>query len=77
MEMEQMNLYDYFGKEEDPLFVTVSNINKGETLSIGEHEITLNPYGIYEISSRDEVHESKGSLEACYKYLVDNQIFLE
>lgn len=66
--MVQLDLYDYFGKEKDPLYMLLNTLNKNSTITINEFEVTLNQYGIYEISNQD-IHESRSTLDGCYKFI--------
>lgn len=66
--MEQVSFYDYFPKQNDPLYLVLSKIPKGGTINLGEFEITLNKFGIYEIIS-ENIHEARDCLDKCYEFL--------
>lgn len=67
-QLEQLSLYDYFSKEQDPLYLMISKIPEGGTATLGEFEVTLNKFKIYEIKTK-HTHEAKRTLEECYKYI--------
>ncbi|WP_368653244.1 hypothetical protein AB4Y30_16350 [Ornithinibacillus sp. 4-3] len=68
--MKQVSFYDYFPKQNDPLYIALSKVTEEKPIQLGNFTITLNTFGIYEILS-DDIHEAKDSLDACYHYLND------
>lgn len=66
--MVQLDFYDYFGKEKDPLYMLLKTLNENSTITINEFEVTLNQYGIYEICN-ESIHESKSTLDDCYTFI--------
>lgn len=67
-QLEQLSLYDYFSKDQDPLYLKISKIQEGESVKLGEFDVTLNKFGIYEIKTK-YTHEAKRTLEECYEYI--------
>lgn len=75
---DQMNIFNYFGAETDPIHQKISSLEQGDSVYLGHYEITLNHQGIYEISS-EGIHEGFGSVEKCYDFfqaLEDEQLFI-
>lgn len=70
--MGQMNLYDYLHKENDPLYKGLAELKAGKTVTISDIEVTLNVFGVYEVS-HDQVHDAFSSIEECYRFL--NKLF--
>jgi hypothetical protein len=68
--MEQVNIYEYFGIETDPLFQRIQQLKKGDYIHLEQAVIIINPFGIYEILTEDE-HES-GTTDPfkCYEKVV-------
>ena len=66
--MEQVSFYDFFPKQNDPLYLTLEKLTTGDSVQLGEFTVTLNKFGIYEITS-EQIHEAKDSLDACYQHL--------
>lgn len=64
--MEQLNLYDYIGSNNDPVFKQISKMESGQLLKLGGVTITLTRYEFYEISTVYS-HECCASLEKCYE----------
>lgn len=66
--MEQLNMYSYFGKEEDPLFLKLLPLDENKKIVISEYTIIKNQHDLYELSSIDE-HESFSSIDHLYSFL--------
>lgn len=69
--MVQLSLYDYVGKEKDPIFLLISKLKENETMAINEFEVKKNQFGKYEIENED-THEVTPTLDDCYKFIVNN-----
>lgn len=54
--MEQINIYQFLGKVNDPIYVKILNLKEGETVDLGGVNVTLNSNGLYELES-DNHHE--------------------
>lgn len=54
--MEQINIYQFLGKINDPIYVKILNLKEGETVDLGGVNVTLNSNGLYELES-DNHHE--------------------
>lgn len=63
--MRQMSLYDFFGKSNDPLYNKLANLSTGDSFFICEIEVTMNIFGLYEISHSD-THEAFSTIDKCY-----------
>lgn len=69
MILEQLSIYDYLGKESDPLYQTIKSLEVNQRVQVEDYSITLSKFGIYEINSKN-IHEAKSRIEDCYDYLV-------
>lgn len=67
--MEQLHIYDYLKVTSDPLFNQLEKLNKEQTISIKDTKISLNNFGVYEVSTSKK-HEGFRDLNSCYKYLM-------
>lgn len=54
--MEQINIYQFLGKVNDPIYVKILNLKEGETVDLGGVNVTLNSNGLYELET-DNHHE--------------------
>jgi len=54
--VEQINIYQFLGKVNDPIYVKILNLKEGETVDLGGVNVTLNSNGLYELES-DNHHE--------------------
>lgn len=54
--MEQINIYQFLGKVNDPIYVKILYLKEGETVDLGGVNVTLNSNGLYELES-DNHHE--------------------
>lgn len=67
----QFNIFDYFESETDPLYQMLEKLEIDQPVQFGPYHVVLNSNQIYEIWN-DEVHEGKGTLEKCYRFISDN-----
>lgn len=75
--MKQLNLFDFLGFENDPVFLLIQGIEKDEELTIDKFNVKLTKFGLYEVSS-ESIHENFCSAKACYNYIyqfVDSKSF--
>ncbi|OZU88669.1 hypothetical protein CIL03_10290 [Virgibacillus indicus] len=65
---EQTQVYEYLGKENDPLYNNIMHLKLNQSLSIPETniQITKTRYEMYEIVS-DEYHECYSSPQSLYE----------
>lgn len=49
--MEQINIYQFLGKVNDPIYVKILNLKEGETVDLGGVNVTLNSNGLYELET--------------------------
>ncbi|TFJ92830.1 hypothetical protein [Lentibacillus salicampi] len=65
--IQQFHVYDYLGKENDPLYIAISIMEREESQFIPEIKATvqMNQHGLYEIASKS-IHESYTNKEALY-----------
>lgn len=65
---EQTHVYEYIGKENDPLYNNILHLKVNQSLSIPETniQITKTRYEMYEIVS-DEYHECYSSPQSLYE----------
>ncbi len=64
--MEQVNIYEYFGIDTDPLFHRIQQLNKDEYIHLGQAVIIYNSFGLYEIITEEE-HEGTMDPYKCYE----------
>jgi hypothetical protein len=63
--MEQLDIYNYLNLNEDPLFLMINSLNKGDSIIIGQHTISLNKLGLYEIEG-EQLHNSNATATGIY-----------
>jgi len=65
--IQQLNVYEYLGKEYDPLFNAICNMPQGYSEYIPEIKVTLikNQHGLYEMASESN-HECYSNKEDLY-----------
>ncbi|WP_077706750.1 hypothetical protein [Virgibacillus dokdonensis] len=65
--IEQTHVYEYLGKENDPIYEDILRVKVNHSLLIPETKlkVTKNRYGMYEIVS-DEQHECYSSPQSLY-----------
>lgn len=68
--MEQTMIYDYLGRSDDPLFLDLSKLEKGQRINLNNTDIMMNIFGLFEIET-DEIHECFSNISDCYNYLCD------
>ncbi|MGP4074105.1 hypothetical protein ACTWQB_16490 [Piscibacillus sp. B03] len=66
--MEQLSLYDFIQKEEDPLYQKLSSVTESTSMTVEAYHISINEAKFYEITSDDE-HVAASDLEDCYNKL--------
>lgn len=69
--MQQVMIYEYLGRDDDPVYKKISNLNKGETIVLDEMNLSLNSFGLYEISTENE-HECFSDMMECYQFINDS-----
>ena len=52
--MEQINIYQFLGKVNDPIYVKILNLKEGETVDLGGVNVTLDSNGIYVLESDND-----------------------
>lgn len=68
MDLKQTIIYDYLPTKDDELFSRLSKLSNGSCLEIGSCIVSLNEFGLYEVSNiKEEVVFS--DVHKCYKYL--------
>ncbi len=70
MMMEQINLYDYLGVEDDPIYIMLSRLKNGYTVVFEDVHVTKNDFGLFELAS-NQLHEVFSDIRSCYKYVSD------
>jgi hypothetical protein len=65
--MVQLNIYDFFGAEADPLFQRIIELHPGEKFSI--HEGTIKREHLFELETED-LHEAATSPENIYQKVI-------
>ncbi|MGP4063041.1 hypothetical protein [Halobacillus sp. H74] len=65
---DQINIYNYFGSGDDPIYQKVANLEKEDSVNLGKYKVFLNHLGIYEVSNEEE-HVGFDSAERCYKFI--------
>ncbi|GAA0491156.1 hypothetical protein GCM10008986_16530 [Salinibacillus aidingensis] len=55
--MEQVDIYEYFGFESDPLFQQIKHLDKGSFIEFQQGIIRKNEMGILELETED-IHEA-------------------
>lgn len=68
--MVQTNIYEFLQDDVDPLLIQINNLQKGKSFVVMDHEVSLNNFNYYEISSCDS-HEMFPSKEKCYQRLCE------
>ena len=63
--MEQTHIYEILGEVNDPIFIKILHLEKGQTVDLGGVNITLNSNGLYELES-DDYHECFRSKKQLY-----------
>ena len=73
--IQQVNVYEYLGKESDPLFNAICNIQQGYSEYIPEIKVTLikNQHGLYEMASEfnHECYSNKEDLYDCVSEILN------
>lgn len=64
--LEQLNLYDVLGKEEDPLYQSLKSLNEEEEIKIDS--FTIQKSKLYEVKN-DEIHIGFKDVDCCYDFL--------
>lgn len=72
--VEQMNVFDYIGVENDLLFQSLKKLERGDAVVFGTDDarvvVRFNAFGLYEIvSDKKKVHEGFSDIKACYRFL--------
>lgn len=76
MIIEQLTIYDYLQKKEDPLYVKLKSLQKGDKINLGFCTVEINPFGLYQILDFiDDSDTAFSSLEECYQYISKNDKF--
>ncbi|SET01245.1 hypothetical protein SAMN05421676_102340 [Salinibacillus kushneri] len=68
--MEQVDIYEYFGTESDPLFQEINQLENGGYIELEQGIIRKNELGIYEIETED-IHEASKSPVKVYEKLAE------
>lgn len=66
--VEQINVYELLGNNIDPIYEKLSRLQKGETIELDDMRVTLNEFGLYELSG-DSLHECFQDLMKCYQFV--------
>ncbi|WP_080871778.1 hypothetical protein [Oceanobacillus timonensis] len=69
MNQKQTNIYDYLSKNDDEFYIKLSELNKGDSISIENIIIFLNKFGFFEVSYQDEEESAFQQLTDCYNYV--------
>lgn len=64
--LKQTDLFDFLGKENDSVFRTIKNLEKGDCVLVGEFKVCFTLFSLYEICS-PSFHEVYSSLDDCYE----------
>ena len=67
---EQTHVYEYLGKESDPLYINILHLKVNQSIQISEANLQISKtrYGIYEIISV-ECHECYSSPQSLYEQI--------
>lgn len=68
-DMSQLDIYSYFGVNNDPVYLSICGLKEGEKTTINDFEVTYNNFGLYEVSN-EYFHEVFASPEGCYEGLI-------
>ena len=68
IDMEQINVFDLLGNDVDPVYETVANLNKGETVVLEDMNLSLNNFGLYELT-HESWHECFRNMIECYRFI--------
>jgi len=68
--MEQHNIYNYIGQQQDPLFQTLESLKCGQRASIDKCDIHLNKFGLYEVDDKENEY-AFSDLKQCYKKILE------
>lgn len=66
----QTGIYEYLGVDEDPIYQSISKLDKGQKVLLGSICVTLNIFGLYEVET-EESHDSFATLENCYQSICE------
>lgn len=66
--MEQLNVYDLLGDDTDPVYKSLLNLKKGESITLEDMDLSLNHFGIYELSS-ETWQECFRDIMDCYRFI--------
>ena len=68
--MEQTFIYEYLGVHSDPVYQMISKLTKGNAIKIGNIDVSLNKFGLYEVTTQDS-HDSFRDVQSCYEKICD------
>ena len=63
--MLQTHIYDFLGVINDPIYIKILELEKGQKLDLGGVNITFNANGLYELET-DDYHECFKSKKQLY-----------
>jgi len=66
----QLNVYDYLGKEHDPLYQKIDRLDQEQSVEIDSSIVYHSKFGLYEISS-PSFHNAYTSKVDCYKKICE------
>lgn len=64
--LEQTHVYEYLGKEYDPLYKEIQSLQINQSVNVQGMMITRTEFGMYKVES-ELIHEGFTSLESIYK----------
>lgn len=68
LDKDQLNIYNYFEADADPLYQKLSSLQVDDEVQIGKYKVLLNRFGMYEVSN-DEIQDGFPSIDQCYKFI--------
>ena len=64
----QVMIYEYLGREGDPVFIRISDLAKDEKIELEDMVVSRNSFGLYEVTN-ESIHEGFSDMYACYKFV--------
>ncbi|MBM7607556.1 alpha/beta superfamily hydrolase [Lysinibacillus composti] len=66
----QMNVYEVIGREDDPVYNLLTNLQENDEIQIDELRIRKTDK-FYEVEN-DDLHEGFKTIERCYEFISSN-----
>ena len=68
-DLEQLNIFNFGDLSEDPIYVKLQNITRGEEINFHGVTVRVNDYGIFEVED-EYMHESFRDINMAYKCIL-------